>query len=84
MTQADASVSRFSTKYNETFLYISKYCGKKTNFHWFAVVWTLIYHDLRHHMVKISCGLTRRSAFRFIFFMNCTVIVILVKFLLLV
>jgi hypothetical protein len=24
-----------------------------THFHWFAVVWTLIYHDLRHHMVKM-------------------------------
>jgi hypothetical protein len=24
-----------------------------TNFHWFSVVWTLIYHDLRHHMVKM-------------------------------
>jgi hypothetical protein len=23
------------------------------NFHWFSVVWTLIYHDLRHHMVKM-------------------------------
>jgi hypothetical protein len=25
---------------------------KKTDFHWFSVV-TLIYHDLRHHMVKM-------------------------------
>jgi hypothetical protein len=23
------------------------------NFHWFSVVWTLIYHDLSHHMVKM-------------------------------
>jgi hypothetical protein len=23
------------------------------NFQWFAVVWTLIYHDLRHHMVNM-------------------------------
>ena len=25
---ADTSMSRFAAKYNETFLYISKYCGK--------------------------------------------------------
>ena len=23
------------------------------NFHWFSVVWTLIYHDLRHYVVKM-------------------------------
>ena len=27
--------------------------GYLINFHWFAVVWTLIYHDLRHNMVKM-------------------------------
>jgi NAD-dependent SIR2 family protein deacetylase len=26
---------------------------KLTNLHWFSVVWTPIYHDLRHHMVKM-------------------------------
>ena len=25
---------------------------------WFSVVWTLIYHELRHHMVKMCCWLT--------------------------
>jgi hypothetical protein len=24
-----------------------------TNFHWFSFVWTLIYHDLRHHIVNM-------------------------------
>jgi hypothetical protein len=28
-------------------------CLYLANFHWFSVVWTLIYHDLRHHMVKM-------------------------------
>ena len=27
--------------------------GYLANFRWFAVVWTLIYHDLRHQMVKM-------------------------------
>ena len=46
MTLADASVSRFATKYNKTFFYISKYCGKKqisTGLPWCGLLFTTIY-----------------------------------------
>ena len=59
MTQADARVSRFATKYNETFLYISKYCSKKqisTGLPWCGLLFTTTYVITWSKLVVDSLG----------------------------
>ena len=48
-------------KYLHSIQYITLNLGtaQKTYLQWFSVAWTLIYHDLRHHMVNILRTLTR-------------------------
>ena len=42
--------------------------GCLTKLQWFSVVWTFIYNDLRHHMVKMLC--------KFVFIFHCVSIVV--------
>ena len=65
---ADASMSRFAAKYNESFLYISKCCGKKqisTGLPWCGLLFTTIYVITWSKLVADSLGEAPRESTTF-------------------